>query len=174
MTIKTPQGREADLSVVVSGVAARLRPEIRRAAAYVLRAQHHRRGRLEIAIVGEAEMRRQHKRWMGRAAVTDVLSFDLRDRGRRGLVDGQLIVCETVARRVAARHDTDWRGELLLYVVHGCLHLCGHDDHRAADAARMHRQEDQLLSSLGWGPVFAGPATRQPACPRKTPRRGRA
>jgi probable rRNA maturation factor len=159
-----PAGAEKqDIGVVVSGSPSGLRERIRRAAVEAVHSQGYCHGRLEIAIVDAAEMRRQHKQWMGRATLTDVLSFDLRDRPEGGFVDGQLIVCEAVARREAGRQDTDWRGELLLYVVHGCLHLCGHDDHRAADAAKMHEQEDRLLSLLGWGPVFAGPVSGRPA-----------
>jgi probable rRNA maturation factor len=169
-------GAKCCLSVVVSGSPARMGPEIRRAALQAVQSQGYCHGRLEIAIVGEAEMRRQHKRWMGRATVTDVLSFDLREGGERELVDGQLVVCEAVARRVAGLHDTDWRGELLLYVIHGCLHLCGHDDHRAGEAARMHEEEDRLLSLLGWGPVFAGSSSEAPVRvrPARRRRRGRA
>jgi probable rRNA maturation factor len=164
------------IGVVVLGSPSGLRARIRRAAAAAMHSQGYHRGRLEIAIVDAAEMRRLHKQWMGRATVTDVLSFDLRDRPEGGFVDGQLIVCEAVARREAGRQDTDWRGELLLYVVHGCLHLCGHDDHRAADAAKMHEQEDRLLSLLGWGPVFAGSISGRPAGEpqARRSRRGRA
>jgi probable rRNA maturation factor len=146
------------LSIITSGAPGGMGAAIRRAARQTLRSQGYDHGRLEVTLVEETEMRRQHRRWMGRAVLTDVLSFDLRDRRQRGRVDGQLIVCETVARRVARLHHTDWRGELLLYVVHGCLHLCGHDDQRPADAARMHQQEDELLRLLGWGPVFYGSA----------------
>lgn len=111
---------------------------------------------MEVAIVGDAEMRRQHEWWKGCRDVTDVLSFDLREHAKPSNVDGQLIVCETVARRVAKAGGTNWDGELLLYVVHGCLHLCGHDDRRRGEAARMHAAEDAILSELGWGPVYSG------------------
>jgi probable rRNA maturation factor len=169
-----PAGAEKrDIGVVVSGSPTGLRERIRRAAVEAVHSQGYCHGRLEIAIVDAAEMRRQHKQWMGRATLTDVLSFDLRDRPEGGFVDGQLIICEAVARREAGRQDTDWRGELLLYVVHGCLHLCGHDDHQSADAARMNAQEDKLLSLLGWGPVFAGPSAGRSGRGPRASRSGR-
>ncbi|HVP09912.1 MAG TPA: rRNA maturation RNase YbeY [Phycisphaerae bacterium] len=161
------------MSVVVCDAPAGMEAEIRRAARRAMQAGGYHSGRLEIAIVGDAEMRRQHQRWLGRATVTDVLSFDLRDRAEPGRVEGQLIVCETVARRQAKLHDADWRGELLLYVVHGCLHLCGHDDRRAVHAAEMHAREDQLLSLLGWGPVFSAPAAGQVGRRRQASSRSR-
>lgn len=129
---------------------------VRRAARRTLTAEGLRSGRLEIAFVDAAAMRRHHERWMGRDVPTDVLAFDLRDGEAPGCVDGQLIVCESAARQEARSRKTDWRGELLLYVVHGCLHLCGYDDRRAADFKRMHRREDELLTELGWRSVFEG------------------
>lgn len=108
-------------------------------------------------------MRRQNLQWKRRRSTTDVLSFDLRDDPTAGCVDGQLIVCEAVARRAAKARHSDWRGELLLYVVHGCLHLCGYDDRRRGDAARMHATEDALLTQLGWGGVYSGEQTGTPA-----------
>ncbi len=110
-------------------------------------------------------MRRQHRDWMGDGSVTDVLTFDMREirgrpRGRKAgrpiePIDGQLLVCEAVARRRARAFKTDWRGELALYVVHGCLHLCGYNDCRRRDAAAMHRREDQILCDLEFGPVYS-------------------
>jgi probable rRNA maturation factor len=51
--------------------------------------------------------------------------------------------------------------ELALYAVHGTLHLLGYDDRRKADAKRMHDMEDEILSSIGWGPIFAEPTDRE-------------
>lgn len=150
------------LTITVSGCSQDLISKIRRAARKALRAGGCRGGQLDIAVVGEAEMRRQHAHWKGEVGATDVLTFDLGDGPSSARIDGQLLVCTSVARRRARTRKTDWHGELLLYVVHGCLHLCGYDDHQAEEAARMHRREDQILASLGWGPVFsgtAGPAT---------------
>ncbi len=149
------------LTITVSGCSEELPAELRRVARRTLRAAGFGCGRLDIAVVGEAEMRRQHERWTGETAATDVLSFDLRDKPETGRVDGQLVACKSVARRRARSRGTDWRGELLLYVVHGCLHLCGYDDDDVEAAALMHRREDEILTLLGWGPVFSrGPSRR--------------
>ncbi len=125
------------------------------AARAALLARRYHRGRLHVAVIGAAEMRRQHARWMDDDTPTDVLTFDLRDEPERGLVDGELLVCSTVARERARGYGGDWRAELLLYVVHGCMHLCGLDDHDPVEAARMHRLEDRVLKQLGWGEVYA-------------------
>ncbi|MBX3394569.1 MAG: rRNA maturation RNase YbeY [Phycisphaerae bacterium] len=168
------QPREpADLIVTVMNAPKGLLGDIRDAAVATLTSQRYARGRVHITIIGDAEMKRQHFRWMNDGTTTDVLTFDLRDEpiGRR--VDGEILVCLPEARRAAREHGGDWRAELLLYVVHGCLHLCGHDDHSAAEYKRMHAAEDRILAKLGWGAVFSsGETGRRPSKRRGGRREG--
>jgi probable rRNA maturation factor len=56
--------------------------------------------------------------------------------------------------------------EVLLYAIHGMLHLLGHDDKTARGYRTMHRTEDELLTELGLGPVFA-PAKTVRGRPRR-------
>ena len=146
---------ESSVKVEVSGATGALAGRIREAAVATFGGEGRRNGRLEVAIVDDAEMRKLHRQWMGLGSTTDVLSFDLSDGGDDGVVDAQLVVCKPVAVRSAAEIGGDWRLELLLYVVHGCLHLCGYDDVSASKAARMHRREDEILLELGHGAVFS-------------------
>jgi probable rRNA maturation factor len=85
---------------------------------------------LSIAYVNDAEMQEINREYLGHDYPTDVISFllnDALDSGMRSLT-GELVVGLEYGRRMAARHG--WRpdDELLLYVVHGLLHLCGYDD----------------------------------------------
>lgn len=158
------------ITVVAKGFPRGTQAAAVRAARHALTSEGIVAGRLELASVDDGDMRRLHREWMGKDCTTDVLTFDLREpdrRGkkhgdeRRGTVDGQVIVCVAEARRRSAALGVTLKDELSLYVVHGCLHLCGYDDHRPTDAARMHKREDQLLIALGQGPIFsAGPAGR--------------
>lgn len=107
-------------------------------------------------------MVRLHQRFCGRPVPTDVLTFDLGSDPRAGWIEGEIVVCADVAWRHARRRATSEaarrsavRAELALYVVHGVLHLLGHEDHSRGGFARMHAREDELLSGLGLGPVFA-------------------
>lgn len=45
--------------------------------------------------------------------------------------------------------------ELLLYALHGLLHLSGFDDRTDSEFAAMHAREDEILTRLGVGPVFS-------------------
>jgi probable rRNA maturation factor len=109
---------------------------------------------LSIAIVPSNMMSRLHKKHMGIRGPTDVLTFALDHDARGRPTAGEIILCSTVARRQAQQCSHSLRDELLLYAVHGLLHLSGFDDRTASAFAAMHAKEDQILTQLGIGPVF--------------------
>jgi probable rRNA maturation factor len=95
-----------------------------------------------------------HKKFMGVAGPTDVLTFEL-ERGARGAVTaGEVVVCVSYARREARRRGVELHHELLLYALHGILHLSGFDDRAPAGHRRIHEEEDRILRLIGIGPVF--------------------
>ena len=129
----------------------RLRRQIRRAHAllrYPLR-------EISLAIVCAREMSAVHKRFLNRAGPTDVLSFALEHDRRGRVAGGEIVVCLDVARRQARLRRHRISDELLLYAVHGLLHLSGWDDRTKPAFAAMHAMEDQILLRLGVGPVFS-------------------
>ncbi len=117
---------------------------------------------LAILVVDDAEMSRLHRLHSGVDGTTDVLTFDNRDDAG-GPIDGDLVLCRDEAVRRATEFGHDARVELLLYAVHGLLHLAGEDDHDPAAHRRMHDREDRILSSIGIGPVFSAREARSPA-----------
>ena len=70
------------------------------------------------------------------------------------MIDGEIVASAETAAREAARRNVEAKAELLLYVIHGTLHLLGFDDAAAEQAAVMHEKEDALLVELGYGPVY--------------------
>ena len=107
---------------------------------------------VSIALVGDATMSRLHVQFMDIAGPTDVLTFPLDVDARGRAVSGEVVVCVPEALRRAGRSAV--RQELLLYSLHGILHLCGLDDRTDSQFRRMHRMEDDILGKLGIGPVF--------------------
>lgn len=63
-------------------------------------------------------------------------------------IHGEMFVCVDEAVAQARRFRTSWQSEVVRYLIHGILHLLGHDDHRAEDRRRMKRAEDRLLHQL--------------------------
>jgi probable rRNA maturation factor len=100
---------------------------------------------LSIAFVGNAEIRRLNRRFLGHDYATDVLAFPLGTD-----LFGEVVVSAEYAAAEARRRGIPLEEELLRYVVHGILHLLGYDDHRPADRRRMWvRQERELGRFLG-------------------------
>src|SRR5947199_5023424 len=82
---------------------------------------------ISLAFVDSATIHRLNKRYLDHDEPTDVLSFPLSTPGAAKLA-GELVIGAEVARDEAARRGHDVGAELVLYVIHGLLHLCGHDD----------------------------------------------
>jgi probable rRNA maturation factor len=103
-----------------------------------------------VALVDDATIARLHERFLGVPGPTDVLSFP----------HGEIVVSGDTARREARARGVEPLHELLLYVVHGALHLAGYRDKKAKDRKAMRAAERRILGRLGVGDVFA--ATRRP------------
>ena len=90
-------------------------------------------------------MRRMHREFKGVSRVTDVLAFTL--AGPVGQVVGDVYVCPWVARREARRRRLPVRQELSRYIIHGLLHILGHDhpeDGTRVQSPMWRRQERYL------------------------------
>ena len=106
--------------------------------------------RVCVQVVDDAAMIELHRQWHDLDTTTDVLTFESTTKGP---IDVDIAVCVDEARRQADGRGHDWQDELLLYVLHGLLHCCGHDDHDPADQARMYAAQDQLLQAIGRGAI---------------------
>jgi rRNA maturation RNase YbeY len=118
-----------------------------------------------LALVGDRRMAELHQQFMDIPGPTDVLTFELDHDARGRVTAGEVVVCVPYALRESRRRRVPPRNELLLYALHGMLHLCGYDDRTARDFATMHRREDEILNQLGVGAVFAparAAASRRP------------
>lgn len=93
---------------------------------------------VEVTFISDAAIGRVHAEFMGDPAATDVITF------RHGEV---LISAETAAREAGSRGEPLGR-ELVRYLVHGLLHLNGHEDAQAEDAAAMWAVQEAVVREL--------------------------
>lgn len=108
-----------------------------------------------ILIVHDSRMKQLHRVHLNNPATTDVLTFDMRDDPKDSdEVQLDTVLCLDEARRQARVRGHTVTEELVLYAVHSLLHVCGYDDTTPEKAARMHRREDELLCTIGIGPVY--------------------
>ena len=99
-----------------------------------------------------AELNERHLQHHGS---TDVLTFDLRnetisidDDPQDENVTAEIYICPEVAVQYATEHQLDPSRELLLYAVHGMLHLAGYDDIEDDDRAKMRQAEARVMNKL--------------------------
>jgi probable rRNA maturation factor len=102
---------------------------------------------LSVAIVDDAAIHALNRRHLGHDDPTDVLSFLL--DSRPGAIEGEVIVSAETAAATAPRYGWPAESELLLYLIHGVLHLVGYDDLQPDAAAVMRAREEHCLRQLG-------------------------
>ncbi len=115
-----------------------------------LKAARRRTGELSIVLVDDIEGRAMNLQYRGRDYATNVLSFPVElPKGVRSPLLGDLIVCAPVVAREATEQHKVLADHYAHLVVHGTLHLLGHDHIDDADAERMEALETRILAGLG-------------------------
>ena len=104
---------------------------------------------LEINLVSPAQMAKVNQSFLQHEGPTDVITFDYRGDRPGAPLHGELFICPAVAVTQAAEFGTDWRSELVRYLIHGLLHLLGYDDLEPAARGKMKRAEGRWLRAMG-------------------------
>ncbi|MFA5872342.1 MAG: rRNA maturation RNase YbeY [Anaerolineales bacterium] len=111
---------------------------------------------LTLVLTGDTQIQVLDRDFLGKDAPTDVLSFPAfetdPETGRRYLGDIIISVPRAEAQSIAAGHSLE--AELSLLVVHGVLHLLGHDHAGAEEKARMWAAQSEVLTRLGIPPTI--------------------
>jgi probable rRNA maturation factor len=100
-------------------------------------------GTLNVAFVDENECRRLHQSFYNDPDLTDVMTFpgDAADSHA-----GDIAICPHAA--ATSEEARNFAHELTLYLVHGCLHLCGFADTTGEELARMREEEARAMELL--------------------------
>lgn len=117
----------------------------------VLRGEGIKTAEISLAVVDDPTIHELNRQYLGHDYATDVLSFVL-ERNDQAL-EGEVIVSSETAERQAESYGWSADKELLLYVVHGTLHLVGYDDATDSERSEMRRLEQRYLSEIGIRPL---------------------
>jgi len=98
---------------------------------------------ISIAIVDDPTIAKLHQQFLDDPEPTDVLSFVL-ERSEQSL-EGEVVASADTARTCAPRYRSTPEEELLLYVIHGTLHLVGYDDTTPRQRAVIRKKEMEYL-----------------------------
>lgn len=109
-------------------------------------------GIMNVVLLPRAEMVEMNALHLHHEGATDVITYDL--RGEAGVeadaedVVAELYICPEVAQEYALAHGLSPSRELVLYAVHGMLHLTGQDDLTDEARLEMRRKEAEALAAL--------------------------
>lgn len=130
------------------------------AACFLLHSENVTQADISLAILDNATIRELNRQYLEHDYNTDVLSFlldcqfhtgqqtsELRGAGKS--LDGEVLVSAEMAIEMSENYKWSAENELLLYVVHGLLHLCGYDDLTKDELNLMRIKEQQFFDQRG-------------------------
>ncbi len=125
------------------------RERLRALANRVLRAERVADALVSVTFVTDREMAALNWKHLRHRGPTDVISFGFASVGGKGPLVGDVYIAPAVARRNAAAHGSGVREELMRLVVHGMLHIAGHEhpEGETRYASPMWRRQERLLRS---------------------------
>jgi probable rRNA maturation factor len=126
------------------------RERVAAVARAVLRAERTKHALLSITFVSGRTIRALNKRHLRRDRLTDVIAFGFRAPGKSGPIVGDVYISPDAARAAAKDNGIPVREEIIRLVVHGTLHVLGHDHPETADRTRspMWRKQERLVRRL--------------------------
>ena len=160
-------GGDRDAAVAVA-VADRQRylcvaaPWLERIARRALMAEGVARADISITLVDDRRIGRLHGEWFGDPSATDVITFPLSAPGSP-VLEGDIVVSAETVRRHGRTFGWAPRHELAYCVVHGILHLTGHDDTAPGPRRVMRARERAVMRAVGLPAPPRRPPKRRPA-----------
>jgi probable rRNA maturation factor len=106
---------------------------------------------LSLTLVDDSAIRALNREHRGKDKPTDVLSFSLVENGSASAerLLGDVVISIETARRQAAEYDATLQAELYRLLIHGILHVLGHDHERADERRAMISEERRLARAIG-------------------------
>ncbi len=138
------------LTITVTNAQAKLpvdKKRLRKAVRMILQEAMISGAKINVAVVDDSTIASLHERYLNDSQPTDVLSFVLEQSS--GYLEGEIVVSADTAQVSATRFHWTAADELLLYVIHGALHLVGYDDTTSKKRAKMREQEREYLARCG-------------------------
>ncbi|MDD5585053.1 MAG: rRNA maturation RNase YbeY [Candidatus Omnitrophica bacterium] len=129
------------------GVRTIDQPKLQRQLRSVLRLLGLSSKCVSFLLCDNAFIRRLNKRYLRRNSSTDVIAFSLEDTWDPAYL-GEVVVSVEKAVCVAGNFGNSWEQELMLYCIHGILHLLGYDDTTQSKRRIMEAKQEEIMSKL--------------------------
>lgn len=103
--------------------------------------------RISVVFCDNNLIRNLNKKFFKKVYVTDVISFPLKDAFDANYL-GEVVVSVDAAVKAARQRKVNWQEELVLYLIHGILHLAGYNDRTKKQREAMERKQNEILNKL--------------------------
>ncbi len=123
-------------------------PRIKEAARAVLAGEKVKKSKINLAFMTDEAIHKLNKRYLDHDCPTDVITFPY-SGAKAAVLEGDIAISMETAQSAASERGHEVGEELLLYVIHGVLHLCGYDDLEEGDRREMREREKHYLGLLG-------------------------
>jgi probable rRNA maturation factor len=140
-----------EVDVASVGVRAPLgRDRVARIVAAVVRAERVRSARISVTFLANAAMARLNWAHLRHRGPTDVISFELAPDAATAARQGDIYIAPAVARAQARLFGVGVREEVARLVVHGTLHVLGHEHPEGEErlTSPMWRRQERLLARV--------------------------
>jgi len=105
---------------------------------------------ISLTLVDDAAIRELNRDHRGKDKPTDVLSFPLEPEPfAHGKLLGDIVISIETARRQAADYDAPLQREIERLMIHGLLHVLGHDHMEPGERSEMEAEERRLAAAIG-------------------------
>ncbi len=126
--------------------------KLKAVGAVILEALGFRHAEVSFLFISGRCMKTLNRRYKGKNRTTDVLAFSQLE-GKQGpalkkIFLGDVIISADDTRRQAPLYGNSFEKELVLYMVHGVLHLLGHDDERPGPKKIMRYEEKRIMKKI--------------------------
>lgn len=124
---------------------------LKKLASYVLlKEKAPKNAEVSLALVEKEEIKKLNRKYRGENALTDVLSFPLKEEENKDepFLLGEVIISPEVVRKQAQKYGNSFKKELSLLVVHGLLHLLGYNHQNSLESKVMRIREKTLLDKI--------------------------
>ena len=115
----------------------------------ILKIQNRTASNLSLVFVNDKLIKKLNKEFLRKNRPTDVMAFDLKDRKEsKNIINGEIVISTETAIKNAKIYKTSHFEEILLYLIHGILHLCGFRDNTKREIQRMRQREQYILNKI--------------------------
>ncbi len=138
------------LTVTITNAQSQLpvdKKRLRLAVRMIMEDESIERAKINVAVVDDPTIAELHQRYLDDPNPTDVLSFALERTPK--YLEGEIVVSADTAAASAPNYNWTAADELLLYVIHGALHLVGYDDSTPKKRSIMREKEGEYLTRFG-------------------------